>query len=378
MGFTNQIEKALLDEAGTRRQVIAVNIELLPACNLRCKMCYIRTDMRQVNACGGLRPVEEWLKLAKQMRDAGVLFMILTGGEVFLYPQFKELYLALYKMGFMITINSNGTLIDEEAVSWLREYPPKCVSLSLYGASNATYEAICGQKGVFDRVDHAIRLLKENKIPLELKTILTPLNIHDAEACWQYANELGILYLTSTYTFPPTRKASNEDVIRLNPHDAVQARFESNRRISGEAAYREKIIEHLQRYEDTRRNPGQELYGFTCGATRNSCWITWQGRMTPCAMLDMIYTMPFDAGFLPAWEELKIRCDQILMSTKCSHCDKRAVCSTCPAANFAETGHFDCAAPFHCEMTEYTLDRMYDFVKEWGMEDRIMCRGEEM
>lgn len=377
MGYTSRVEQILLDEAGNRRQVITVNMELLPVCNLDCKMCYIRTDMKEVNALGGLRSVEEWLRLAEQMRDAGVLFLLLTGGEVFLYPQFKELYLALYKMGFIITINSNGTLIDEETVSWLRQYPPKCVSLSLYGASDATYEAICGQNGVFTRLDRAIRLLKESGIPLELKTILTPLNIHDAHACWQYANELGILYLTSTYTFPPTRKANGEEVIRLNPHEAVQARFESNRMLSDEEVYREKIIEHLQLYEDTRRTPGNDLYGFTCGATRNSCWMTWQGRMTPCAMLEGPYTEPFEIGFLPAWEELKQRCDQILMSTKCSHCDKRAVCNTCPAANYAETGRFDCAAPFHCEMTQYNLERMNDFVKEWGMEDRIIRRGEK-
>lgn len=320
--------------------------------------------------------MEEWLDLAHEMRNAGVMFLLLTGGEVFLYPDFKRLYIELYKMGFIITINTNGTLIDEDAASWLKEYPPKCVSMSLYGASNKTYEDICGQKSVFDRVDKAVKLLKESRIPIELKTILTPLNIHDAEACWRYAEEREILYLTSTYTFPPSRKSCGEDVVRLSPWEAAEARFASNRRISGGTVYKEKIIEYLQQYEDSRNKPGSDLYGFTCGATRNTCWITWQGHMTPCAMLEEPYLEPFEKGFLPAWEELKRKCDQIRMSSKCSHCDKRAVCNTCAAANFAETGRFDCAAPFHCEMTQYSMERMNAFVKEWGMEDRIVRRGE--
>ena len=75
--------------------------------------------MRHVEEQGGLRTAEEWLDLARQMKDAGVLFLLLTGGEVFLYPRFKELYIELHKMGFVITINTNGTMIDENVVQWL-------------------------------------------------------------------------------------------------------------------------------------------------------------------------------------------------------------------------------------------------------------------
>ncbi len=377
MGFTNRIEQALIKEATIRRKAITVSMELLPICNLNCKMCYIRTNMQEVNKNGGLLAVEQWLRLAQEMRDDGVLFLLLTGGEVFLYPRFKELYVSLYNMGFSITINTNGSLIDENTLEWLKQYPPKCVSISLYGASDEVYSKICNQKGVFERVNAAIRGLKENGIRIELKSILTPYNIDDAENCWQYAKDLDIFYQTSTYAFPPTRKANNEEIQRLEPREAVKARFESNRRISGDAEYKNRIIEYVQKYEDTKGKPGNTLYGFTCGATRNTSWITWQGKMTPCAMIENPYVLPFEMGFSAAWEQLKQLSDQILMSQKCAYCDKRFVCSVCPAMNYAETGRFDCASPFHCEMTNLYLERMNDFVKEWGMEDRIIRRGEK-
>lgn len=353
---------------------LTVNLELLPLCNLNCKMCYIRTSNKLVEESGGLRSVEEMLDLARQMKEAGVLFLLLTGGEVFLYPGFKTLYIELYKMGFVITINTNATLIDEETVQWLKQYPPKCVSVSLYGASDKTYEELCGAKGVFARVDQAIRLLVKNRIQVEIKTMVTPLNVHDVPLCYKYACAFGLHFEPATYAFPPARKLSHEEQIRLSADEATYFQFACNRMMSNLDTFDSDIIKHLQKYEDTRKKPGTEVYGFTCGACNSLCWITWQGHMSPCAMMNEPYTLPFEQGFLSAWEELKEKCDAILMSPECSHCDKREVCTVCPAANYAETGSFEKASPFHCRMTELTLQEMKRYIEEKGLEDRIVQR----
>ena len=39
---------------------------------------------------GGLRSVDEWISFAHQMKDAGTLFLLLTGEEPLLFPQFKR------------------------------------------------------------------------------------------------------------------------------------------------------------------------------------------------------------------------------------------------------------------------------------------------
>lgn len=377
MALSSKMLSMLYQEAKNKRYPVSVNFELLPVCNLNCRMCYIRTDTKLVREMGGLRSVEEWLDLARQMKEMGTLFLLLTGGEAFLYPDFKRLYIELYKMGFWITINTNGTLIDEEAVSWLREYPPKLVSMSLYGASNETYESICGQKGMFDRVDRAARLLRENHIRFEFKTMYTPLNVDDFDVCWKYVSQFGVYYEAANYAFPPARKVEKEKQIRFNATDCAELALRSNLYSKGPEKFAHSVINHLQKYENTRRSPGGMLYGFTCGAANNSCWITWQGHMTPCAMLENPHTLPFETGFAVAWDELKAKCDVILMSPKCSHCEKRAVCTVCPASCFAETGSFENHSPYHCEMIDYTLEKMNRFVKEWGVEDRVVARKEE-
>ena len=63
---------------------------------------------------GKLRTAGEWIEIAKQMKEAGVLFLLLTGGEPLLYAEFREVYLALKEMGMIITLNTNGTMIDEK------------------------------------------------------------------------------------------------------------------------------------------------------------------------------------------------------------------------------------------------------------------------
>ena len=61
------------------------------------------------------------------------------------------------------------------------------------------------------------------------------------------------------------------------------------------------------------------------------------------------------SGLAAAWASLKAACDGIRMSPACAACDKRQLCTVGPAANLAETGRYDCASPFHCEIPAATL-----------------------
>lgn len=358
MGITNNIQRMLCQEAARKRKAITVNLELLPICNLACKMCYIRTDLAETESKGGIRRKEDWIALAKELRDQGVLFLLLTGGEVFLYPEFRQLYEELYRMGFIITINTNATLIDEQTVMWLSQYPPKCVSISLYGICNDTYMKLCGKTGMFTRVDSAARKLLENGIQIEFKMVQIPDNVQDTDRCYEYSKGLGVHFEASAYTFPAVRRTDGYKPVRFSPVEAVYYKLMNRRRDTTLDGFMSDMYEHLKRFEETREMPGGDVYGFTCGATNSSCWITWNGHMTPCAMLETPYTLPFRDGFSAAWEELKIKCDKILMSPKCSHCEKREVCSVCPAANYAEMGSFEKASAYHCQMTDLTIESM--------------------
>ena len=111
---TSTMEKMLLSRAAASQRPLNGSLELLPLCNMNCDMCYVSLSREEMERQGRLRTADEWLEIGRQMKDAGVLFLLLTGGEPFLYPDFKRLYLGLRQMGMILTINTNGTLIDED------------------------------------------------------------------------------------------------------------------------------------------------------------------------------------------------------------------------------------------------------------------------
>lgn len=361
MAFSNEIMNYLRQKARATRSPITVNMELLPVCNLDCKMCYIRSTWKEVECKGGLIDRQKWIEMAKQLQEAGVLFLLLTGGEIFLYPEFKELYIELYKMGFVLTINTNATMIDESTVDWLKKYPPKCVSISLYGASDETYFELCGRKNMFTRLDKVLHLLKENNINVELKSMLTPLNYKDIKAMSEYAIKMDIPFESAVYAFPPVRKENKDfEQMRFNAKQASKYTIEINRLLSeDDDIYYQNIEAKVKEYEDSKDVPGRIVKGFSCSACNTACWINWKGRMISCAMIDEPYTLPFEVGFVEAWEELKQKIDEITLSTTCSFCEKRQFCTVCPASSYTETGDIGGTSAFHCEMTDDLLERMY-------------------
>lgn len=199
-----RLTQYLFDRASRTLTPLSGTFELSPVCNLACKMCYVRKTPAEV-AASPRPPVGliQWLSIAEQARDAGMLYLLLTGGEPFLWQDFWPLYERLSTMGFLISINSNGTLLDEARVARLAEHPPTRINITLYGAGNETYEALCGRSGMFDRVDRAITLLRQAGILVKLNCSLTPHNACDLERIVSYAAERDLILEVNTYMFPP-------------------------------------------------------------------------------------------------------------------------------------------------------------------------------
>ena len=99
-------------------------------------MCYVRKSPEETRKEGGLLPLEFWLQVVEQLRDAGMIFPLLTGGEPLLYPDFWPLYETICRMGMHVSINSNASLVDENAVERFLKNPPERINITLYGGSN--------------------------------------------------------------------------------------------------------------------------------------------------------------------------------------------------------------------------------------------------
>ena len=60
---------------------IGGTFELTPRCNFNCKMCYVHLTQEEQERRGRELTTEEWLRIGKDAKDAGMVFLLLTGGE---------------------------------------------------------------------------------------------------------------------------------------------------------------------------------------------------------------------------------------------------------------------------------------------------------
>lgn len=200
------VERMLLERAKQARIPANGSIELLPLCNMNCDMCYVRLSREEMEAKGRLRTVDEWLEIGRQMKEAGVLFLLLTGGEPFLYPDFRRLYLGLRELGMIITINTNGTLIDEDLAEFFGKHKPRRVNITLYGANEETYTNLCHYPGGYEKTLRGIRLLQERGVDVKVSSSLTRLNRSDLDKLLDVGEELGFPVWVDTYMMPAIRE----------------------------------------------------------------------------------------------------------------------------------------------------------------------------
>ena len=170
---TTKLEERLVISATRKRIPLGGSFELLPLCNMDCRMCFLRLSPKEMRAQGRIRTADEWLALAREAKEAGMLFLLLTGGEPFLYPEFARLYRGLAEMGLFLTLNTNGTLITEEYADLLAEHLPRRVNITLYGSSDEIYGRLCRNPRGFTQVMRAIHLLQERHVPVKLNGSLT-------------------------------------------------------------------------------------------------------------------------------------------------------------------------------------------------------------
>ena len=348
----------LYTKASRSRIPLSGTFELSPVCNFSCRMCYIRKTQKEVNeSARKILTLEDWLRIARDARDAGMLYLLLTGGEPLLWPDFWTLYEELVDMGFLISINTNGSLIDEAAVARFRKRPPQKISITLYGAGNETYRDLCGINGVFSKVDCAIRGLRHAGIEVKLNCSLTPDNASDLPWIVDYAKQNDLYLAVATYMFPPIRRAP--DMVgrnrRFTPEEAAAWQLKALRLDRGEARYRWHL---KQMREGSIEPPGLDegcvdpIDGkIRCRAGKASYWITWDGWLTPCGMMPEPRVDLREKGFAEAWKHLTEVSDTLRLSGVCDKCENRNICHPCAAIAYAETGSFFGIPSYKCQVS---------------------------
>lgn len=336
----------LLEKVAQNNVPITGSIELTGKCNFHCIQCYNSTSAGNDEEL----TTTQWKHILDEITDSGTLFLVITGGEPFLRKDFEELYTYAVKKGLITTCFTNGSLVTDEIIQLFTSYPPVDVEITLYGASEKTYKRVTGRDNMFERCIAGITRLKDNNIPVRLKTVLLKSNIEELSQIQEIARKFDVPHRFDGVISPRLNGDCSPVKERLEPEQIVNINLSADKLVQEWKKLNEKTSGTLI---------SDDLYG--CGAGVNSFHIDGQGWLKPCLMVnDIKYSLKkgtFTEGWLSKLPE--IRKKKIAADSQCRGCDKALFCSYCPATSMLETGSEHKPSPFQCRIGGLMAEKLY-------------------
>ena len=332
-----------------KRYPLGGMFELTDRCNLDCVHCYIN----QPASCQSARETELSTVLVKTILDqlaaAGCLFITLTGGEVFLRPDFADIYTHARRLGLLVTVFTNATLLTPRLADLLAEIRPRLVEVTLYGATKETYEKVTSVPGSFDRCMRGISMLLERQIPLNLKSVLLRQNVHELPEMRAFATERGLNFRYDGLLWPrldgnaipAENRLTMEELVDLDLNDPL--RKAERQRIDDD--YGGVLI--------------RSEYVYACGAGIKSFHIDSAGKISACTMARQPSYDLKEIPFHQAWESLgEIRKLKRELQTRCQTCDLGGSCPQCPGWSQAVHGDNETPVEFICQLAHLRVNSL--------------------
>jgi radical SAM protein with 4Fe4S-binding SPASM domain len=350
---------ALHGRVADQRVAMEVSLEVTRRCPLECQHCYNNLPMGDLAARNRELTKEEYFSVLDELSGMGVLWLLFTGGEIFARKDFLEIYTYAKRKGFLITLFTNGTLINEKIADYLQEFPPFGVEITLYGRTKETYEALTAIPGSYDRCLRGIRLLLDRGLLLKLKTVGTSINKHEVIEMKRFAEEMGVEFKFDSLINPRIDCSSAPLAVRMSAEDVVALDMHWPR-----VAAEHKAA--LEREHAINEGPRNTVY--SCGGGLKSFAIDPYGFMSICVLSHREGYDIRKGSVREGWEHflLSVRKRQRQHPSKCSACQIRSVCSMCPANGELENGDPESPVDFLCEVAHLRAAALGVEVPEHG------------
>jgi radical SAM protein with 4Fe4S-binding SPASM domain len=328
------------------RVPLQVSIEVTRRCPLECLHCYNNLPMGDLDAKRRELTKEEHFKVLDELVEMGCFWLLYTGGEIFARKDFLEIYTYAKKKGFLITLFTNGTLINEQIADYLKEWPPFAIEITLYGRTRETYEALTAIPGSYDRCLRGIRLLKQRGLPLKLKTVATSINKHEVMAMRRFAEEeLGVEFKADGQINPRIDCSQSPLAVRLTPEEVVALDLSAPR-----AAHEYLRLARRDLGSPPNLDHADTIY--FCGGGMNSFAINALGEIGICVISQQETFDIREVGVRRVWEDslLQLRSRKRERATKCVQCRIQSLCGMCPANGEMENGERETPVEFLCNV----------------------------
>jgi len=344
------------------RLPISGGVELTARCNLRCAHCYVNEPL---SARGDLE-AEVSERILSEIADAGCLWLLLTGGEPLVREDFPRLYRFAKNKGFLITLFTNATLVTPEHAALLKDLKPFRVEVTVYGATEQTYERVTRVRGSFRQCLKGISRLAAALQPdpptgpssgpgtapngsrLCLKTMALSLNAHELKGIERLAQEHGAIFRYDPLVMGRIDGKEGPRRVRMSPADVLAVDMADPRRVREWVKAREQFRGPLRESDRV----------FQCGGGVNTFFVEAKGRLVMCPVARSWGYDLTRGTFQEGWAQAR-RARRGMMRTRpspCATCHLAGLCGQCPGWGETEHGDPEARVEYLCRIAHLRAD----------------------
>jgi len=302
---------------------LSVHLDITYRCNERCVHCYLDHDDH------GEMTTAELKDVLRQMSEAGVFFLSLSGGEVLMRRDFFEIVEYARALLFNVKVKTNAVMIGLEEAKRLQRLGVEQIQISVYSHRPEVHDAITKLPGSLKRTIAAIKFLKSQGLKVSMANVLMTVNMHDNEGVAALAKELGVWY-TLDPTITPKMDGDTSVLSLRAPGSALQKVFRD-----------QAMVGNVEEFCAPPPAPGEDVMnGYPCSAGHTACYISPYGDVFPCVQFPLPSGNVRKQKFLDIWrhsDQLKevrsIRAKDLPVCSTCSHV---GTCTRCPGLAYME------------------------------------------
>jgi MoaA/NifB/PqqE/SkfB family radical SAM enzyme len=319
-------------------RVIKAQVELTYRCNLHCAHCY--TD--PYNAREFLpreMTLAETTRLLDEMADLGILYLNLTGGEIFMHPNFFRIYDHARRRGFLVMLYTNGTLFTPTIVDRLQQSPPFSIDVSCHSVHEAAFDRFTRVPGSFRQFMRSMELLRSSDLPIGFRTKAMSWNSQELPDIRRFVESFGQAFRFTTALSPRLNGDLSSLRYRLPPDDV--------------AALEEHLgadVEEPCNGGDDGRPSSDHLY--RCGCATTDIHVSAWGELGTCTMQYEHRASVREHTVRDAIAKVfgEVRARRYASASPCRACAIHAFCDKTPGDARAECGDPEAPIPYDCDL----------------------------
>jgi MoaA/NifB/PqqE/SkfB family radical SAM enzyme len=206
---------------------------------------------------------EEWKRIFKELAENKCFWVIFSGGEPLMRKDFWELLEFARKNKFVVSIVSNGILLEKEDILKFKKYYIESITISLHAIDKKLCREIYGIEYPLEKIIETISILKKEEVPFNIHVVLNKKNIKEVENIFAFFQNNGIS--ENIITFYPVHPIKDKNYMEFMPS-------------------REELLEFYRKHPlpvFKKSSPA-----FICGAGRNVLRVDSEGNVHICPIFE--------------------------------------------------------------------------------------------